>query len=107
MTSESQLKGEIQRGLRAHPHCVDMVTNHGGLLGGKYRCAPDGWPDTTVTWCFGLTFYIEWKAKGGRVSPAQHKCHRTLRAAGHLVIVAPKTTGEIVEQINSHLKGVV
>lgn len=60
-----------------------------------------GWPDLVVVAAAPRQLFLEVKAPGGRVSPAQRDCHERLRALGWAVAVV-HSVDEALDALERH-----
>lgn len=80
-----------------------VYVQHDGLPQFHSKVSEKGWPDLTGTlkpW--GLSIYVETKAKGGRLSPTQTAMQAKLREAGAIVITA-ESVDDFETQLNREL----
>ena len=82
-------------------HLVEQVERLDGLC---CKMGLNGWPDRICILDGGTVFFVECKARGGRVSPIQLRVHAKLRSRGFRVFV-PYTKYD-VEAIVCTMRGV-
>ena len=90
---KAQPEAAIQRAIIARLRLSGIVCHHSpnaakrSVIGGR-RIKADGmitgWPDLTVVGPEGLVAFIEVKAPGGKLSPAQREIGTMLRHMGHI-----------------------
>ena len=93
MAPEAREQARLVAGLRRAGYMVAAIPNGGSRdaregANLKVQGVLAGMPDLVVMLPGGQTVWIEMKAPGGRVSPAQKDVHSRLLELGHRVIVA-------------------
>lgn len=87
--SEAQIQKQIVEYLQAHDAMVFRM-NAGKVRArnGFVQQAPPGTPDLLVVDRWGQAIWIEVKAPGGKLNPAQVAMHEQLERRGSVVVVA-------------------